>query len=183
MEEWPTGSAILSINGVARDNGAVVPYLGVFFHLPSESHLGELLNTQIFSLHLGLSQNLLWVYPKVLNHKSSSSDFDESWGLRTTARSPFMQVVTNANVKELKMVTRLYKKMVSKRGSWMTFQSSRECFRIDSSYGKKKKAGGDCIPGPIIKPSFHHRRKGQHSDQSRQSRTKSQEWRKSLRGN
>lgn len=142
MEEWPTGSAILSINGVARDNGAVVPYLGVFFHLPSESHLGELLNTQIFSLHLGLSQNLLWVYPKVLNHKSSSSDFDESWGLRTTARSPFMQVVTNANVKELKMVTRLYKKMVSKRGSWMTFQSSRECFRIDSSYGKKKKGSG-----------------------------------------
>lgn len=51
------GSPMLAIIVVATDNGAVFLYLGVLFHPTAESHLGKLLNMQIFRLHLSLTKS------------------------------------------------------------------------------------------------------------------------------
>lgn len=68
---------MLTITGVATNNEAMFLNLGVVLHLPAESHLGELLNMQIFRLQLRLtkSEHLVVV---ALFYKRTSRDSDEN---------------------------------------------------------------------------------------------------------
>lgn len=48
---------MLASIGVATENAVVFLYLGVVFHPPTESHLGELLNMQISRIQSSLTES------------------------------------------------------------------------------------------------------------------------------